>query len=241
MPILPPSLLPSLSLPQQENKTMPSPHKQYHLGLQFNATKYNLTVKATHRQCREISGLKSHHERPLYQEMVCLAHQQQNAENCLLHWSIAHHLHLKYIQYFIRNETVVRSIIHGTTPLDALKSPRSKIQNLIYTSYDNHINFHSLSGNHWKHIARLTDLFTTMIREQKMPKIQRQVKIIVLAKLGKDPHLPVSHCPTSLLSVCYKQHAKHLTNCTRPQCQSHWLSARHCTCNQATSITTFIH
>jgi len=43
-----------------------------------------------------------------------------------------------------------------------------------------------------------------MIWEQRIPKTWRQVKIIALAKSGKDSHLAASYRPVSLLSVCYK-------------------------------------
>jgi len=48
------------------------------------------------------------------------------------------------------------------------------------------------------------DFFTRMIWEQRIPKTWRQVKIIALAKSGKDSHLAASYRPVSLLSVCYK-------------------------------------
>jgi len=55
-----------------------------------------------------------------------------------------------------------------------------------------------------KVLTWLADLFTGMIWEQRIPKTWRQVKIIALAKPGKDPHLAASYRPVSLLSVCYQ-------------------------------------
>ena len=37
-----------------------------------------------------------------------------------------------------------------------------------------------------------------------MPKDWRRAKVIALAKPGKDPQLPASYRPISLLSVCFK-------------------------------------
>ena len=55
-----------------------------------------------------------------------------------------------------------------------------------------------------KALTWLADLFTRMMWEQRIPKICRQVKIIALAKPGKDPDLAASYRPISLLSICYK-------------------------------------
>jgi len=56
--------------------------------------------------------------------------------------------------------------------------------------------FMSYGGLRWmgpKALTWLDDLFTRMSREQRIPKIWRQAKIIALAKPGKDLHLAASY------------------------------------------------
>jgi len=85
-----------------------------------------------------------------------------------------------------------------------------------------------------------------MIWEQRIPKIWRQVKIIALAKPGKDPHLAESYRPILLLSICC-----YLLECTILQKISSTVEdflsvdqSGFChgssTCNQVTALTTFI-
>jgi len=65
--------------------------------------------------------------------------------------------------------------------------------------------FMSCGGLRWmgpKALTWLDDLFIRMSREQRIPKIWRQAKIIALAKPGKDLHLAASY--PSILPVTWK-------------------------------------
>ena len=50
----------------------------------------------------------------------------------------------------------------------------------------------------------LTSFVSRALSERKLPKIWYRAKVIALPKPEKDPNLPASYRPISLLSVCYK-------------------------------------
>ena len=50
----------------------------------------------------------------------------------------------------------------------------------------------------------LCNFYSRIIRGHSTPKLWREAKVIALPKPGKDPELPSSYRPISLLSVCFK-------------------------------------
>ena len=55
-----------------------------------------------------------------------------------------------------------------------------------------------------KGLAWLAVFFTRVVNEKRLPKAWRRAKVIALPKPGKDPQLPSSYRPISLLSVSFK-------------------------------------
>ena len=92
----------------------------------------------------------------------------------------------------------------------------------------------------------LTTFVSRALSERKLPKIWYRAKVIALPKPEKDPNLPASYRPISLLSVCYKLLERLILNRISPIVeevlaveQAGFRPGRSC-CDQVSALTTFI-
>jgi len=97
-----------------------------------------------------------------------------------------------------------------------------------------------------KGLAWLAAFFTRVANEKRMPKAWRRAKVIALAKPGKDPQLPSSYRPISLLSVCFKllervvlQRVSDRADNLLSRDQAGFRCGRS-TCDQVAALTTYI-
>jgi len=89
-------------------------------------------------------------------------------------------------------------------------------------------------------------LLTRIVREQRMPKAWRRAKVVAIPKPVKDPQLPSSYRPISLLSVCFKLLERVVLQ--RISCRADQLLSSkqtgfrrgRSTCDQVVALTTYI-
>jgi len=107
-------------------------------------------------------------------------------------------------------------------------------------------NMHSKFLKHLgpKGLTWMARLFTRIAKKQRMPKLWRRAKVIALPKPGKDPQIPSSYRPISLLSVCFKL----LERVVLQSCRADEILSGNqagfrrglSTCDQVAALTTYI-
>jgi len=102
---------------------------------------------------------------------------------------------------FLRNQSG-----NATPPVFTAEDVANALKTVKPGTAPGYDNMHSEFLKHLgpKGFTWMAKLFTRIARERRMPKVWRRANVKALPKPGKDPQIPSSYRPVSLLSVCFK-------------------------------------